>query len=345
MTIRFGLFDWLDRGQADVSALYEHRLQMLGYADKAGYVIYHLAEHHGTPLGMAPSPNLFLAAAAQHTKQIRLGPLVYIVPLYNPMRLAEEVCMLDHLCGGRLELGVGRGSSRFELQMHGVDVAETRERYDEGMEVFLTAMADGEVSHEGTYWSFDHARLEIDPVQRPYPPLWYPTSNPDTIPWVAEQGYNTLWSFNTPTRDEVHRRLSIYREHFAAAKTNPKRVNPQLAQPTYGIVRKVYVAETDEEALRVAREALKRFRHNFSYLFELHGDHAHWNNLSDFDDCLGRGVLFAGSPATVRDTLSDFLAGTGGNYFGACFAWGDLTTEQTLRSMALFTEQVIPAFS
>src|SRR5690348_4207306 len=146
MTIRFGLFDWLDRGQADVSALYQQRLKMLEYADQAGYVIYHLAEHHGTPLGMAPSPNLFLAAAAQHTKHIRLGPLVYIVPLYNPMRLAEEVCMLDHLCGGRLELGVGRGSSRFELQMHGVDVAETRERYDEGMEVFLAAMADGEVS-------------------------------------------------------------------------------------------------------------------------------------------------------------------------------------------------------
>lgn len=342
--LRFGLFDWLDRGQANISELYEQRIKLLEYADRTGYAVYHLAEHHGTPLGMAPSPNLFLAAVAQHTRQIRLGPLVYIVPLYNPMRLAEEVCMLDHLCGGRLELGVGRGSSRFELQMLGVDVAETRDRYQEGMDVMLAALADGEVTHDGQYWSFDHARLEVDPVQRPYPPLWYPTSNPDTIPWVAEQGYNTLWSFNTPTLEEVHRRLEIYTNHYPLAKANAKRVNPHVATPTYGIVRKVYVAETDEEALRVAREALKAFRHNFSFLFEMHGDHAHWNNLSDFDDCLGRGVLFAGSPATVRDTLSAFLAGTGGNYFGACFAWGNLTTEQTLRSMALFTEQVIPAF-
>ncbi|HEY8693824.1 MAG TPA: LLM class flavin-dependent oxidoreductase, partial [Chloroflexota bacterium] len=110
-TLRFGLFDWLDRGQADIAALYDQRLRLLEYADKAGYAIYHLAEHHGTPLGMAPSPNLFLATAAQRTRHIRLGPLVYIVPLYNPMRLAEEICMLDQLSGGRLELGVGRGSS------------------------------------------------------------------------------------------------------------------------------------------------------------------------------------------------------------------------------------------
>lgn len=343
-TLRFGLFDWLDRGQGDISDLYEQRLRLLEYADNAGYAIYHLAEHHGTPLGMAPSPNLFLAAAAQRTKTIRLGPLVYIVPLYNPMRLAEEICMLDQLSGGRLELGVGRGSSPFELQMLGVDVAETRERYDEGMDVLLEALDKGEVTHQGKYWTFEKARLELNPVQKPHPPLWYPTSNPETIPWVAEQGYNTLWSFNTPTLEEVHRRLRIYTEHYPQAKGNPKRVNPQVTQPTYGIVRKVYVADTDEEALKVAREALKQFRHNFSYLFEMHGDHHHWDNLSDFDDCLGRGVLFAGSPATVRDTLSAFLAGTGGNYFGACFAWGNLTTEQTLRSMALFTEQVIPTF-
>jgi alkanesulfonate monooxygenase SsuD/methylene tetrahydromethanopterin reductase-like flavin-dependent oxidoreductase (luciferase family) len=344
-SIRFGLFDWLDRNAGSLADMYEQRLRLLEYADQAGYAIYHLAEHHGTPLGMAPSPNLFLAAAAQRTKRIRLGPLVYIVPLYNPMRLAEEICMLDQLSGGRLELGLGRGSSRFELQMLGVDVSETRERYDEGIDVLLEALSTGEVTHGGRYWTFDKARLELEPFQKPYPPLWYPSSIPETIPWIAEHGYNTLWSFNTPTQEEVHRRLALYTEHYPLARNNPKRVNPHVVHPTYGIVRKVYVADTDEEALRVAREALKRFRHNFSYLFELHEDHAHWNNLSDFDDCLARGVLFAGSPATVRETLSTFLSGTGGNYFGACFAWGDISTEQTLRSMELFTKEVIPAFS
>lgn len=104
----FGLFDWIDRGTVPLHQLYAERLRLLEAADAAGFFCYHLAEHHATPLGMAPSPALFLTAAAQHTQRIRLGPLVYLLPLYNPLRLIEEVCMLDHLSGGRLELGVGR---------------------------------------------------------------------------------------------------------------------------------------------------------------------------------------------------------------------------------------------
>src|SRR5437773_10523426 len=95
-TVEFGLFDWIDRGEGSLADMYDRRLRMLEYADRAGYFCYHVAEHHGTPLGMAPSPSVFLAAAAQRTRRIRLGPMVYVLPLYNPMRLAEEICMLDH---------------------------------------------------------------------------------------------------------------------------------------------------------------------------------------------------------------------------------------------------------
>src|ERR1044071_8995154 len=100
--VTFGLFDWIDRGKAPLYQLYEERLQLLEAADAAGFFGYHLAEHHDSPLGMAPSPALFLTAAAQRTRRIRLGPLVYLLPLYHPLRLIEEVCMLDHLSGGRL---------------------------------------------------------------------------------------------------------------------------------------------------------------------------------------------------------------------------------------------------
>jgi alkanesulfonate monooxygenase SsuD/methylene tetrahydromethanopterin reductase-like flavin-dependent oxidoreductase (luciferase family) len=91
----FGIFDWIDRAEAPLHQLYERRLQLLEVADSAGFFCYHLAEHHATPLGMAPSPALFLSAAAQRTRRIRLGPLVYLLPLYNPRRLIEEVSMLD----------------------------------------------------------------------------------------------------------------------------------------------------------------------------------------------------------------------------------------------------------
>src|SRR5579864_4038821 len=100
---------------------YDDRLQLIEAYYRAGFYTYHLAEHHGTPLGLAPSPGVFLAAVAYRTRKLRFGPLVYLLPLYNPLRLIEEICMLDQISNGRFELGVGRGISPFELAYHGVD--------------------------------------------------------------------------------------------------------------------------------------------------------------------------------------------------------------------------------
>ena len=115
--VAFGISDWIDRSTAPLHQLYKDRLQLLELADAAGFFCYHLAEHHATPLGIAPSPALVLIAAAQRTQRIRLGPLVYLLPLYNPLRLIEEVCMLDQLSDGRLELGVGRGVTPYRAAL------------------------------------------------------------------------------------------------------------------------------------------------------------------------------------------------------------------------------------
>src|SRR6201987_1988043 len=146
--IEFGLFDWIDRSAAPLHQLYKDRLQLLEAADAAGFFCYHLAEHHATPLGMAPSPALFLAAAAQRTTRIRLGPLVYLLPLYDPLRLIEEVCMLDQLSGGRLELGIGRGVTPYELNYFGVDPAHTREIFDETFADFVYCLSQNRLHFE-----------------------------------------------------------------------------------------------------------------------------------------------------------------------------------------------------
>src|SRR5438094_6271078 len=162
--VEFGMFDWIDRRQqGPLGQLYEDRLRLLQEADAAGFFCYHLAEHHATPLGMAPSPSVFLAAAAQRTRRIRLGPMVYVLPLYNPMRLAEEICMLDHLTHGRLELGIGRGSVPYEIETLGVDPAEAKGRYDEALHVILAALTTGEVTFEGQYYQLIRAGLPESP--------------------------------------------------------------------------------------------------------------------------------------------------------------------------------------
>ena len=115
--LKFGVFDHLDRGGRSMSDLYEQRLQIVEQYARAVFYAYHVAEHHSTPLGMAPSPSVFLSAVAQRTKALRFGPLVYLLPLYHPLRLAEEIAMLDHLSHGRLEVGIGRGRSPIELML------------------------------------------------------------------------------------------------------------------------------------------------------------------------------------------------------------------------------------
>src|ERR1700752_3015947 len=110
----FGIFDHLDRSDLPLNEFYEARLKLIEAYDQADFYAYHVAEHHSTPIGMAPSPSVFLAAIAQRTQRLRFGPMVYALPLHHPLRLIEEICMVDQLSGGRLEIGFGRGSSPSE---------------------------------------------------------------------------------------------------------------------------------------------------------------------------------------------------------------------------------------
>src|SRR4029077_2822008 len=100
--MKFGVFDHMDRGGSDLGRQFDERLRLIEAYERAGFHAYHLAEHHATPLGLAPSPSVFLSAAAQRTKRIRLGSMVYILPMHHPLRLAEEICMLDQLSEGRI---------------------------------------------------------------------------------------------------------------------------------------------------------------------------------------------------------------------------------------------------
>ena len=107
--MKFGIFDYIDQRDEPLRKLYDDRMELIRAAERAGFYGYHVTEHHVTPLSTTPSPTVFLAAAARETERIRLGALLFLLPLYHPIRLLQELCMLDHLSGGRLDIGVGRG--------------------------------------------------------------------------------------------------------------------------------------------------------------------------------------------------------------------------------------------
>jgi alkanesulfonate monooxygenase SsuD/methylene tetrahydromethanopterin reductase-like flavin-dependent oxidoreductase (luciferase family) len=344
--LRFGIWDWLDRPPGlPVGELYEQRLRVLEAADRAGFYCYHLAEHHGTPLSAAPSANLFFAAASQRTRRLRLGALVYLLPMYHPLRLVEEIAMLDHLTGGRLEIGVGRGASPYELAMFGITPEAAPALFRETLEIVAQGLATGDLTHAGQHFQLADTRVNLRPLQQPYPPLWYPTTNAESIPWIAREGFNTIYGFGflSPTLEDTRAQLDRYARLRAEAAAQPGRLNGHVAAPLYGFTRQVYVAESDAQAMREARAAFAAFFANFNYLWALH-DNDRYSGRVDFDQLVERGLILVGSPATVRAQLTHAVAVAGGNYFAGTFAFGSLTGEQILRSLDLFAREVMPVF-
>ena len=340
LQIRFGITDWVDENRPLLLAeTYEQRMRMVECADEAGFWCYHVTEHHGTRLNMVPSPHIYLAAVAQRTSRIRLGPLVRLLPLYNPFRNIEEVCMLDHLTNGRLELGVGRGVSPQELAIYGVTGIESRERFQESLDILLMGLTTGRVNYEGRYYSMKNVEVPLQPLQRPYPPLWYPTSARDRLDWIAERGFNTIFSFSM-TRAETDHFMEVLEAHRGESDY----LNAHVEHPLCGVGRHVFVADTDAEAVEVARVSYAEFEKNYVDRPERRPDD-HYSQRPDVETVLREGRILVGSPETVRRGVQQLIDETGANYFTGAFAFGNLTTEQILHSIQLFAKEVMPVIT
>ena len=339
--LQFGLFDWLDESGRGQGETYEERLQMLELADRAGFYAYHLAEHHATELSTVPSPDIFLSAVAQRTNRLRMGALSYVIPLYDPVRLLEEVCMLDQLSGGRLEFGLSRGSTGEHVE-NNPELA--REMFDEALKVVLMGLSTGEIDFDGKHYHYNKVITRLRPVQKPYPPLWYPTSNLGSVTWVASQGMNAVFSVHlAPDFDRVIQMAKTYWSELSAHASDTGRLNAQVTDPKVGFMVHIHVAETDELARAQARPAYELFAHNFSYRYVRRGNPERYADRRNFDHEMDRGSILVGSPTTVRNTLADMLERSGANYIAGCFSFGSLSLEQTLSSVELFAAEVMPA--
>lgn len=334
--IEFGVFDHLDRGDLPLKDFYEARLKLIEAYDRAGFYAYHVAEHHSTPLGMAPSPSVFLAAIAQRTRRLRFGPLVYALPLHHPLRLIEEICMLDQLSGGRLEIGFGRGSSANEIALYGQNPAAAQRIYTEGLEVILQGLSKRTLSFSGEFFTFDKVPMELEPLQKPHPPVWYGVHSVESAERAARQGLHVV-SLDTAreTRAYADRYRKVWRETRGDA----------LGMPKIGISRFIVIAESDAAALEIARRAYPRWRRSFYRLYELRGGAPAHERPRNFDELMKAGQGIAGTPDTVAAFLQTELAESEASYVVGQFAFGDLCLSESLRSVELFTRHVVPALS
>ena len=172
---------------------------------------------------------------------------------------------------------------------------------------------------------------------------WYPTDNTNAIPWLAQEGLNTITHY--PPMTTMRELFDLYKKRvWQEHHTNPDRLNAHVPAPKYGIVRHVYVAETDDQARREAKAAFADSIDNFNYLRLVHGDTSgRAAYLADFEARLAEGLHIVGSPDTVKQQVQEHLQVTGSNYFVGSFCFGTLTGAQTLRSVRLFAEEVMPA--
>lgn len=334
MKLEFGAVDHLDRqDNIPIHAIYDSRLKLVELYEKYGFSTCHVTEHHFTPLGLAPSPLIFLAAASRITKRIHFAPLVLIATLYNPLRLAEEICMLDHLTNGRIEIGLGRGVSPHELGFYGIEPKDTRAIYKEAVEVLMAALTRDVVDYHGEHFHFSNVPMELRPLQQPHPPVWYGTASADTAARAACENANIV-SLQRAADASVP--IERYKEewrkiHGASGKK----------MPHAGLTRHVYVAETDAKAEERGRFGFDKFFDSLGYLWRKFGDaEIGMQNVNRSRE----EALLTGSPATVREKIEEQIETSGANYFVARFAYGNLTHEESVRSLELFANEVMPHF-
>jgi alkanesulfonate monooxygenase SsuD/methylene tetrahydromethanopterin reductase-like flavin-dependent oxidoreductase (luciferase family) len=375
--MRFGIFDHIEPVPGlGLDRIYRERLIQIERLDRAGFHAYHLAEHHTPAIhSLAPSQNVFLAAVAQRTTRLRFGPCVYVLPLHHPLRLIEEISMLDNLSDGRLEIGVGRGGV-MEAYFWGQEAdSETNyARYLETLAILREGLSHDQLTYAGRFHSFEHLPMYLRPLQKPYPPLWY-MRNAVT---AAMEGMHTILVGSLDSlATEVRRYRAAWAEH-----QGPGALTVQGDEPMIGLVVHLVVAETDDEALAAATPAWEKYRWNLAAprrieaekrgltqfmhakdgSFGFVGDRpaglpareirrdisaeverfneqkhrAHPNRLG--------GAALAGTPAAVREYLDEYVA-TGANYFVCSFQWGDLSHDQAMRSIELFASEVMPHYT
>jgi alkanesulfonate monooxygenase SsuD/methylene tetrahydromethanopterin reductase-like flavin-dependent oxidoreductase (luciferase family) len=285
---------------------------------------------------MAPSPTVFLAAVAQRTKRLRFGPMVFALPLYHPFRLIEEICMLDQMSGGRLEMGFGRGASPIEQRYFDVDPDKAERIYREGLALVLDALERGKLDFKGEFFNFQDVPLCVEPLQRPYPPLWYGVHTTDAAERAAKRGMSLI---SLDTAETTRPFFDTYRAVW-------KKERSVQLMGKMGLSLFMVVGDSDGQALASARRAYPVWHESFYFLFNraraampIHARPPRW------DEMQSQGRAVAGTAKTVAAVLRDRIAVSGADYVIGQFAFGDLSLQEVLRSIELFRRDVMPALT
>ncbi|MEK6601345.1 MAG: LLM class flavin-dependent oxidoreductase [Candidatus Binatota bacterium] len=346
--MKIGVFDHLqknDRPELTYQDLYARHLEMVEFLDQEGMDYYFVAEHH-FDMGFAEcsSPGAWMAAASQRTKRIRLGPLVYVLPLWHPVRVAEEVAMLDNITRGRFECGIGSGIGKYAFGAYNASWEQKNEIMWEAYKIMKGIWANPQYSYEGKFFNVQNAELNIPLVQNPHPPLWMPTRSRESVEAAAAEGMSTV-QWCPPKMEVVREIFDYFREVY-------KKVKPGGPPPQVALMREIYVGETDKQAYEESKDHWIYFWHRVGG-GRAYGGYGNENlanitreerkkELLDAERARKENSFICGSPDSVIRQIKEIATQAGANCFLGEFTFGALEHDKVMKSLRLFVDHVMP---
>ena len=349
--MEFGVFYQLpcDEDQS-AQQRYADTIAQCQLADSLGFDNAWLAELHFHPtFSITPSPLLLASAVAQTTRHIRLGTAVNLMPLYHPIRLAEEIATLDVISGGRAILGIGRGIIPSHFEGYGVSMEEGRKRFDECLRLIVDAWTKDELDFQGEYYQVRDVGVVPKPLQKPHPPIHVAATGPDTFELVGSMGYNLLVApviaGNQPAVDGA----KVYREMLAKAGHDPKKGKLSVTLP-------IYVSEDRHKTAGVLEETINSYIKSVQVMMTSPAANraaAVNPRIARMQEGIGKlnyeQVLkdntVIGTPEECVERLNQFQELFGAQEYSGWFnIGGRLPHDVVTKSMQLFAEKVMPEF-
>ena len=330
--------------------------------DEAGWHSYFVIEHQNSPVGRITAPTVFLTAVARATKRLRIGAMMWQLPFYHPIRLAQEVAMLDQLSRGRVEFGTGIGVHEHEFIRWGVDYYQRAAMAGEVLDIVKRAWTQDEVTFQGKYFKFDEALPQPKPYQQPYPPIWAAVHSDPAIEFAAKNNYHVAQ--NLDTDEVIARKFDLFRKIW-------RECNHPGPMPRVFLQRQVHVAETDAKAHEEAQQYLVNPRrrrgagrrrsdredaYRLGHARARHGprQRAAGRQGARRDDDARRakattstidsGLAIVGSPETVIRRLEEGKKRIGYDIFCTNHEIGKMPEELVMNSIRLFGKHVVPAY-
>jgi alkanesulfonate monooxygenase SsuD/methylene tetrahydromethanopterin reductase-like flavin-dependent oxidoreductase (luciferase family) len=337
--MQFGLFyEWPNPTLRNWKLLFEEGVEQIQYSEALGFDYCLIAEHHFTNYGNSPAPLMQALYIGQRTKRLRIGTAAVILPVWQPLRLAEEIAVLDNLIDGRFMCGVGRGYQAYEMAGFGGNLGESRQKFHETLEVLLKAWTHEEsFAYDGEYVKIP-APVTVfpKPLQKPHPPLWLAGTSAESMQLAARMDMLPLSSSMMG--------LAGIRAQFGALVQAHADLGKPIHNLRLGLQCVTHVAPTDAEAYAALPYARwqHRAQRGLNRQDVTNGRVDARPYEGELEEAIYLDRLFFGSPATVIEKFKR-VASVGATHISNWMMFGGIEHDKLMRSIRLMGEEVIPA--